>query len=116
MRQRRFFTGEKSLIFLPKGLQSAARIILPQAAKFHTGSLRGVFPHAHVAVKNDPNFLTPAGGKLCEVFLGGRPYTFIVNVIAKPARTLAVAIRNSRPSHINFASPGNLTPEAISYE
>ena len=56
VRQRRFFTGEKSLIFLPKGLQTAARIILPQAAKFHTGSLRGIFPHAHVAVKNDPNF------------------------------------------------------------
>ena len=56
VRQRRFFTGEKSLIFLPKGLQSAARIILPQAPKFHTGSLRGIFPHAHVAVKNDLNF------------------------------------------------------------
>ena len=41
---------------------------------------------------------------------------FIVNVIAKPVRTLAVAIRDSRPSHINFASPGNLTPEAINYE
>jgi hypothetical protein len=43
--------------FLPKGLQSAARIILPLAAKFHTGSLSGICPHAHVAVKNDPNFL-----------------------------------------------------------
>ena len=53
VRQRRFFTGEKSLIFLPKGLQSAARIILPQAAKFHTGSLRGIFSHAHVAREND---------------------------------------------------------------
>ena len=73
------------------------------------------FSHAHVAVKNDPNFLTPAGGKLCKVF-GGRPYPFIVNVILKPARTLAVAICDSRPSHINFASPGNLTPEAINYE
>ncbi len=52
VRQRRF-TGEKSLIFLPKGLQSAARIILPQAAKFHTGSLRGIFSHAHVAREND---------------------------------------------------------------
>ena len=53
VRQRRFFTGEKSLIFLPKGLQSAARIILPQAAKFHTGNLRGIFSHAHVAREND---------------------------------------------------------------
>jgi len=66
-------------------------------------------------VKNEPNFLPPAGGKLCEVFWG-RPYTFIVNVIAKLARTLAVAIRDSRPSHINFALPGNLIPEAINYE
>ena len=66
-------TVEKpSGVFPTKGLQSAARIILPLAAKFHTGSLRGIFPHAHVAVKNDPIFLPPAGGKLCEVF-GGDP-------------------------------------------
>ena len=69
VRQRRFFTGEKSLIFLPKGLQSAARIILPQAAKFHTGSLRGIFSHAHVARENDFISLPPAGGKLCKAFL-----------------------------------------------
>ena len=61
--------GEKTSFFLPKGLQSAARIILPQASKFHTGSLRGIFPHAHVAEKNDLNFFPPAGGKLCEAFL-----------------------------------------------
>ena len=48
-----FLTGEKTLFFLPKGLQAAARIILPQAAKFHTGSLRGIFSHAHVAREND---------------------------------------------------------------
>ena len=28
----------------------------------------GIFPHAHVAVKNDPKFFPPAGGKLCEAF------------------------------------------------
>ena len=37
--------------------------------KFHTGSLRGIFSHAHVARENDFNFLPPAGGKLCEAFL-----------------------------------------------
>ena len=37
-------SGEKSSIFLPKGSQSAA------------SRLRGIFPHAHVAVKNDLNF------------------------------------------------------------
>jgi len=31
-------------------------MILPFTAKFHTGSLRGIFPHAYVAVKNDPHF------------------------------------------------------------
>ena len=36
--------------------------------KFHTGSLRGIFSHAHVARENDFNFLPPAGGKLCEAF------------------------------------------------
>ena len=41
---------------------------------------------------------------------------FIVNVIAKPVRTVAVAIRDSRLSHINFVTPGNLIPEAINYE
>ena len=56
MRLPFFRPGEKTSFFLPKGLQPAARIILPQAAKFHTGSLRGIFPHAHVAGKNDLNF------------------------------------------------------------
>ena len=68
----------------------------------------------HVAVKNDPNFCRPRAANSASFW--GRPYTFIVNVIAKPARTLAVAIRDSRPSHINFALPGNLIPEAINYE
>ena len=100
VRQRRFFTGEKSLIFLPKGLQSAARIILPQAAKFHTGSLRGVFPHAHVAVKNDPNFLPPEGGKLCEFFWGG-----------DPTRLLSMSLRSQR-AHWLWQS---VTPDLRTY-
>ena len=37
--------------------------------KFHTGSLRGIFSHAHVARENDFISLPPAGGKLCEAFL-----------------------------------------------
>ena len=64
---RNIITGEKTSFFLPKGLQPAARIILPQAAKFHTGSLRGIFPHAHVAVKNDWSFRV-CGRELCEAF------------------------------------------------
>ena len=55
--------------FSTKGLQSAARIICPSVTdKFHTGSLRSIFSHAHVARENDFNFLPPAGGKLCEAF------------------------------------------------
>ena len=37
--------------------------------KFHTGSLRGIFSHAHVARENDLISLPPAGGKLCEASL-----------------------------------------------
>ena len=56
--------------FPTKGLQSAARIICPSVTdKFHTGSLRGIFSHAHVARENDFISLPPAGGKLCEAFL-----------------------------------------------
>ena len=52
-----FAPGEKSSIFLPKGLQSAARIICPsETDKFHTGSLRGIFSHAQAARENDCNF------------------------------------------------------------
>jgi hypothetical protein len=39
------------------------------AHKFHTCSLKGIFPHAHVAVKINLIFLPPAGGKLCEAHL-----------------------------------------------
>ena len=57
-------------VFPTKGLQSAARIICPSMTdKFHTGSLRGIFSHAHVARENDFISLPPAGGKLCEAFL-----------------------------------------------
>lgn len=63
-----------------------------------------------------PIFFRLRAANSARFFWGGRPYTFIVNVIVKPARTLAVAIRDSRPSHINFALPGNLIPEAINYE
>ena len=39
--------------FSTKGSQSAARIICPpMAGKFHTGSLRSIFSHAHVAAEN----------------------------------------------------------------
>ena len=56
-------------VFPTKGLQSAARIIcVPMAHKFHTGSLRCIFSHAHVARENDFISLPPAGGKLCEAF------------------------------------------------
>ena len=56
-------------VFPTKGLQSAACIIYPsQTDKFHTGSLRGIFSHAHVARENDFISLPPAGGKLCEAF------------------------------------------------
>ena len=56
-------------VFPTKGLQSAARIICPSVTdKFHTGSLRGIFSHAHVARENDFISLPPAGGKLCEAF------------------------------------------------
>ena len=51
-----FLLAKKLRFFCQRDLQSAARIILPLTAKFHTGSLRGIFPHAHVAVKNDFNF------------------------------------------------------------
>ena len=64
-------TVEKpSGFFRQKDLQSAARIICPpQTDKFHTGSLSGIFSHAHVARENDFISLPPAGGKLCEAFL-----------------------------------------------
>ena len=40
--------------FSDKKLQSAARIICPSVTdKFHTGSLSGIFSHAHVAREND---------------------------------------------------------------
>ena len=67
---RRFRDCRKTLrVFPTKGLQSAARIICPsQTDKFHTGSLRGIFSHAHVARENDFISLPPAGGKLCEAF------------------------------------------------
>ena len=56
--------------FSTKGSQSAARIICPSMTdKFHTGSLRGIFSHAHVARENDFISLPPTGGKLCEAFL-----------------------------------------------
>ncbi|MFR5995687.1 MAG: hypothetical protein ACLUF9_09165 [Oscillospiraceae bacterium] len=61
--------SEKPLVFPTRGLQSAARIICPsQTDKFHTGSLSGIFSHAHVARENDFISLPPAGGKLCEAF------------------------------------------------
>ena len=63
-------------VFPTKGLQPAARIICPsQTDKFHTGSLRCIFSHAHVARENDFISLPPAGGKLCEAFFDtlGRP-------------------------------------------
>ena len=57
-------------VFPTKGLRSAARIICPSMTdKFHTGSPRGIFSHAHVARENDLISLPPAGGKLCEAFL-----------------------------------------------
>ncbi|MBD9139262.1 MAG: hypothetical protein EGQ75_03290, partial [Clostridiales bacterium] len=57
-------TVEKpSGFFRQKDLQSAARIICPlQTDKFHTGSLSGIFSHAHVARENDFISLPPAGG------------------------------------------------------
>ena len=56
-------------VFPTKGLQSAACIICPsQTDKLCTGSLRGIFSHAHVARENDFISLPPAGGKLCEAF------------------------------------------------
>ena len=57
---------------MPKGLQSAARIIFARAQKFHTGSLRGIFPHAHVALKNDPNFLRLRAQTLRGFYWGRR--------------------------------------------
>ena len=46
-------------VFPTKGLQSAARIICPSVTdKFHTGSLRGIFSHAHVGAP-----APPAGGQ-----------------------------------------------------
>ena len=64
-----FSMPENPWDFQAKGLQSAACIIcVPMAHKFHTGSLRGIFSHAHVARENDFNSLPPAGGKLCEAF------------------------------------------------
>ena len=61
--------GKTLRVFPTKGLQSAACIICPSATdKFHTGSLRGIFSHAHVARENDFISLPPAGGKLCEAF------------------------------------------------
>ena len=57
-------------VFPTKGLRSAARIICPSVTdKFHTGSPRSIFSHAHVARENDLISLPPAGGKLCEAFL-----------------------------------------------
>ena len=56
--------------FPTKGLRSAARIICPSVTdKFHTGSPRCIFSHAHVARENEFISLPPAGGKLCEAFL-----------------------------------------------
>ena len=61
--------GKTLRVFPTKGLQSAACIICPsQTDKFHIGSLRGIFSHAHVARENDFISLPPAGGKLCEAF------------------------------------------------
>ena len=71
-----FLTGEKTSFFLPKGLQSAARIILPQAAKFHTGSLRGIFSHAHVARENDLIF-----SRLRTRTLRGIDFVFKIRII-----------------------------------
>ena len=62
--------GKTLRVFPTKGLRSAARIICPSVTgKFHTGSPRGIFSHAHVARENDFISLPPAGGKLCEAFL-----------------------------------------------
>ena len=70
-RGRFFCDCRKTLrVFPTKGLQSAARIICPsQTDKLCTGSLRGIFSHAHVARENDFISLPPAGDKLCEAFL-----------------------------------------------
>ena len=62
-------TGEKSFgFFCQKACSLLRAYFLCHAQKVHTCSLRSIFPHAHVAVKNDLNFLPPAGGKLCEAF------------------------------------------------
>ncbi len=66
--------GKTLRVFPTKGLRSAARIICPSITdKFHTGSLRSIFSHAHVARENDFISLPPAGGKLCEAFLTRYP-------------------------------------------
>ena len=62
--------GKTLRVFPTKGWRPAARIICPSITdKFHTGSPRGIFSHAHVARENDLISLPPAGGKLCEAFL-----------------------------------------------
>ena len=57
---------KKRLFFRQRACSLRRAGFCRKAAKTHTCSLRGIFPRAHVAVKNDPNFLPPAGGKLCE--------------------------------------------------
>ena len=50
-------------------LQSAACIICsPEANKFHTCSLSGIFVHVHAAAENDWILFAAYGGKLCEAF------------------------------------------------
>ncbi|MFQ9053686.1 MAG: hypothetical protein ACLR5H_11545 [Oscillospiraceae bacterium] len=57
--------------FWAKGLQSAARIICPlMADKFHTCRLRSFLPGTRPGKKWIKFDLPPAGGKLCEAFLG----------------------------------------------
>ena len=51
-------------------LQAAARIICsPQANKFHTCSLRGIFCQVHAPAENDPNFFADCGRQALRGFL-----------------------------------------------
>ena len=50
-------------------LQAAARIICsPQANKFHTCSLRGIFCQVHAPAENDPNFFAACGRQTLRGF------------------------------------------------
>jgi hypothetical protein len=46
----------KNFVFSAKGIAVCCAHNFELSSKFHTGSLSGIFPHAHVAVKNDLNF------------------------------------------------------------